>query len=71
MNRAAPTDPEPAPSDRAAVRLTREAIVAQAMLLVRAERLGAVSMRRIADELGTGPMSLLPRTVSGARGLAW
>jgi AcrR family transcriptional regulator len=58
MNRAAPTDPEPTPSDRAAVRLTREAIVAQAMLLVRAEGLGAVSMRRIADELGTGPMSL-------------
>jgi AcrR family transcriptional regulator len=39
-------------------RLTRPVIVAEALRLVRTEDLAAVSMRRLADELGTAPMSL-------------
>lgn len=38
--------------------LGREAIVAMALDLLRAEGLDAVSMRRVAFELGTGPASL-------------
>ena len=59
---AAP-DPEPpwwtprkAPTPRRA--LSREAIVATALDVLRAEGMDAVSMRRVAAELGTGPASL-------------
>ncbi|MDT0345711.1 TetR/AcrR family transcriptional regulator [Streptomyces litchfieldiae] len=38
--------------------LNRTAIVAEALRLVRAEGLAAVTMRRLAEELGTAPMSL-------------
>jgi AcrR family transcriptional regulator len=48
----------PVPPERPSVRLSRATIVAQALRLVRADGLAAVSMRRIADELGTSPMSL-------------
>jgi AcrR family transcriptional regulator len=56
MNRTEPSG-RTAPG-RPAVRLDRAAIVATALRLVRAEGLAAVSMRRVADELGTAPMSL-------------
>jgi AcrR family transcriptional regulator len=59
---AAP-DPEPpwwtprkAPTPRRA--LSREAIVATALDVLRAEGMDAVSMRRVAADLGTGPASL-------------
>jgi AcrR family transcriptional regulator len=38
--------------------LSREAIVAAALRIVDAEGVDAVTMRRVADELGTGPASL-------------
>jgi AcrR family transcriptional regulator len=38
--------------------LSREAIVATALEVLRAEGMDAVSMRRVASELGTGPASL-------------
>ena len=38
--------------------LDRQAIVAAALAVARTEGLPAVTMRRIADELGCGPMSL-------------
>jgi AcrR family transcriptional regulator len=38
--------------------LSREAIVAAALTILRAEGIDAVSMRRVAAELGTGPASL-------------
>ncbi len=59
---AAP-DPEPpwwTPRKVAAPRrlLSREAIVAAALAVLRNEGMDAVSMRRVASELGTGPASL-------------
>jgi AcrR family transcriptional regulator len=43
---------------RAARSLSRDAIVAAAITVLDAEGLDAVTMRRVADELGTGPASL-------------
>jgi len=43
---------------RARRSLSREAIVTQALAILDAEGLDAVSMRRVADALGTGPASL-------------
>jgi AcrR family transcriptional regulator len=56
-------DPEPpwwTPRKATAPRraLSREAIVAAALAVLRAEGMDAVSMRRVASELGTGPASL-------------
>lgn len=51
------TRPTP-PTRRPRRRLDRDTIVAEALRLVRAEGIEAVTMRRLADELGTGPMSL-------------
>jgi AcrR family transcriptional regulator len=71
---AAASEPEPAPIRRAAAQgresrvqqgaLTRERIVRTAMEIADAEGLGALSMRRIAAELGVAAMSLY-RHVSG------
>jgi len=56
-------DPEPpwwTPRKATAPRraLSRQAIVAAALGILRAEGMDAVSMRRVASELGTGPASL-------------
>lgn len=48
----------PRPARRPRRRLDRDTIVAEAIRLVRADGIEAVTMRRLADELGTGPMSL-------------
>jgi AcrR family transcriptional regulator len=48
--------PQP-PARRPRRRLDRDTIVAEALRLVRAEGIEAVTMRRLADELGSGPMS--------------
>jgi AcrR family transcriptional regulator len=48
----------PPPVERRRPALTREAIVDAALAIVDAEGVDAVSMRRVADALGTGPASL-------------
>ena len=46
------------PDDRTRRALSRAAIVAEALRIVDAEGIDAVSMRRVADRFGTGPASL-------------
>lgn len=57
-----PSSPQPAssqpPSRRRRRPLTKDAIVDEALRLVRAEGLSAVTMRRLAQDVGTAPMSL-------------
>ena len=56
--RAALAGPEARPRRRARARPDRRRIVAAAIELADAEGLGALSMRRVADALGVGTMSL-------------
>ncbi|MEU8195988.1 TetR/AcrR family transcriptional regulator C-terminal domain-containing protein [Microbispora amethystogenes] len=48
----------PEPGERRSVRLSRQAVTAAAVALADAEGLEAVSLRRVAAALGTGPMRL-------------
>ncbi|MBI3747589.1 MAG: TetR family transcriptional regulator [Chloroflexi bacterium] len=55
MKETNPTEPVPAPGRRA---LTRDAVVARALEIGTAEGLEAVTLRRLAQELGVTPMAL-------------
>lgn len=53
-----PERPVPAPAEHRRPPLTRDAIVDAALTIVDAEGVDGVSMRRVAEALGTGPASL-------------
>lgn len=69
MARSAPTTKSPAPKSGRPARLSKEAIVASALRIVRKKSLRDLTMRALAEELGATPMALY-RHVGDSRGLS-